>query len=334
MQKKKLFAAVMLGLMAVSVMAGCGDEKKPAAPKPAVKLNLPWEKFKLVGGKEMEFAKLNNANKIVIAKTFNNAGAMTKIGDTIYIRVAPTKTIARAKLEGTDLKITNPTFAKDCDENAFLGNDGTRIYYGSKFKVVSMDAAGKQDIAYKRFIKGIVGIPGKAEGLTFLNANPIKAVELQNGVAGKELGTIIPDKNGRKVIATPSGLACDGTNAYLHGSTLDGKMSVGAVAVYGLDGKQKYILGNKDDKSRAPGFLASASELAVTKDYIWVMDVNIRQLNIFNNKDGKIVDIAKADKLFSGYRGVNLLPYSDNNVLAIVKSNKKDEADKIFMLNL
>jgi len=336
MQKKKLFSALMVGLLSMGLITGCGDDKKPAAkPTPTVvKLNLPWEKVPLAGGKEIEIAKLNNANKLSLTKSWANAGAMTKIGDKLYLRNSNNKTIIEAKLEGNDIKVTKTDFVKDVDEKAFLSNDGSKLYYSSKFKILAATADGKTNEAYNRFVSGVVCIPDTTDGLIFINSNPVKRVDLSTGKVGKEMGIVIPEMKTRKTLATPNGLACDGTNAYLFGSTLDDKMSVGAVAVYGLDGKQKFILGAKNDKDRKPGFLASAGDIAVTKDYIFVMDINIRQLNIFNKKTGKIVDLGKADKLFKGYRAINLLPYSDNNVLVVAKPAKANEPDMMFMLNL
>ena len=63
---------------------------------------------------------------------------------------------------------------------------------------------------------------------------------------------------------------------------------------------------------------------------------NIRQLNIFNKKDGSFVDRIKADKLFDGQNDVQMMPYEGNQVLVLVKdSSKKDtDGDKVFMLKL
>ena len=115
--------------------------------------------------------------------------------------------------------------------------------------------------------------------------------------------------------------------------------SVGAVAAYSLDGTQAYILGRKNDPDRKPGFLASAFDVAVTDDYLFVFDGNIRKINIFNKKDGSFVDRISADKLFDGQNDVQMMPYGGNQVLAIVKesSSKAKEAgsgDKVFMLKL
>ena len=159
-----------------------------------------------------------------------------------------------------------------------------------------------------------------------------------DGKVSQEIGTVIP-KERDKLLTTPNGLACDGQNVYLFGSTLDGKMSVGAVAAYSLDGTQAYILGRKNDPDRKPGFLASAFDVAVTDDYLFVFDGNIRKINIFNKKDGSFVDRISADKLFDGQNDVQMMPYGGNQVLAIVKesSSKAKEAgsgDKVFMLKL
>lgn len=334
MKMKKIFAALLTGILVTGLMVGCGDEKKPATPKTVVKLNLPFEKVKMKQGKEIELAKVNNVNKLSITKIFDNPGAMVKIGDKIYIRNAVTKNIVEAKLEGNDLKVIKPDFVKNIPEKSFLSTDGSKLYYGdNKMTICAADANGNSSVVYNRFVYGLVNVPKKNAAMTFSSSSAIKMMDLSTGKLGQEISVVIPEKRDN-LLRTPNGLACDGTNAYLFGSTLDGKMSVGAVAVYGLDGKQKYVLGNKHDKERKPGYLASAGDIAVTDDYIYVYDKNIRQINIFTKKDGKIVDLISADTLYNGQRGINLMPYVGNNVLAIVKSTKKDEPDKVFMMNM
>lgn len=335
MKMKKLIAALLTGLVATSLMAGCGDDKKPAAPKAtAVKLNLPFEKVKMKQGKEIELAKLNNVNKLSSFDTFDNPGAMAKIGDKLFIRNANTNCISEAKLEGVDLKITKADFVKNVFKKSYLSTDGSKLFYGdNKMQTCAVDANGQTNVIYPRFVYGVVAVPGKTAAMPFSSSSDIKMMDMSEGKIGKEINLVIP-KNRDGLLTTPNGLACDGTNAYLFGSTLDGKMSVGAVGVYGLDGKQKYIIGRKHDKERKPGYLASAGDIAVTSDFIYVFDKNIRQINVFNKKDGQIVDLISADQLFNGQRGINLLTYAGNNVLALVKSAKKDEADKLFMLNM
>lgn len=333
MYLKKILTALLTSLVATSLMVGCGDDKKPA-PKAAVKLNLPFEKIKMKQGKEIELAKLNNVNKLSSFELFDNPGAMAKIGDKLYIRNANTSCISEAKLEGADLKITKADFVKNVFRKSYLSTDGTKLFYGdNKMQTCAVDGSGNTTVIYPRFVYGVIAVPGKAAAMPFSSSSDIKMMDMGEGKIGKEINLVIP-KSRDGLLTTPSGLACDGTNAYLFGSTLDGKMSVGAVAAYGLDGKQKYVIGRKHDKERKPGYLASAGDIAVTNDYIYVFDKNIRQLNVFNKKDGQIVDLISADHLFDGQRGVNLMPYAGNNVLALVKANKKGDPDKVFMLNM
>ena len=303
MRKLQRVAALIIGLLIAVLVLGCDNSStdKPKDPEPQKpKITLNYEPVKLEQGKELSLAKINNTDKIVITKTFHRTGAMTKIGDTIYIRNANTGTILEAKLEDDNLKITNAEFVKDVPEESFLSNDGKElIYTDAKRKVNAVASDGK---------------------------------------VSQEIGTVIP-KERDKLLTTPNGLACDGQNVYLFGSTLDGKMSVGAVAAYSLDGTQAYILGRKNDPDRKPGFLASAFDVAVTDDYLFVFDGNIRKINIFNKKDGSFVDRISADKLFDGQNDVQMMPYGGNQVLAIVKesSSKAKEAgsgDKVFMLKL
>lgn len=334
MKMKRILAALLTGLVVTGLMTGCGDDKKPAATKAPVKLNLPFEKIKMKQGKEIELAKLNNANKLSSFDTFTNPGAMAKIGDKLYIRNAKSESIAEAKLDGVDLKITKADFVKNVSKKSYLSTDGTKLFFGNnKMQTLAADASGNTNVIYPRFVYGVVSVPGKAAAMPFSSNSDIKMMDMSEGKIGKEISLVIP-QNRDGLIRTPSGLACDGANAYLFGSTLDGKMSVGAVGVYGMDGKQKYVIGRKYDKERKPGFLASAAEVAVTNDYVYVFDTNIRQINVFDKKNGQIVDLISADQLFGGQRGVNLLAYAGNNVLALVKASKKDDPDKVFMLNM
>ena len=340
MKKLQRAAALIIGLLIAVLVLGCDNSgtdkpKDPGPQKPKITLN--YEPVKLEQGKELSLAKINNTDKIVITKTFHRTGTMTKIGDTIYIRNANTGTILEAKLEDDNLKITNAEFVKDVPEESFLSNDGKElIYTDAKRKVNAVASDGTSKPFYEKAVRGMVGVPGKDEAVSFYNAQAIVRYAVADGKVSQEIGTVIP-KERDKLLTTPDGLACDGQNVYLFGSTLDGKMSVGAVAAYSLDGTQAYILGRKDDPDRKPGFLASAFDVAVTDDYLFVFDGNIRKINIFNKKDGSFVDRISADKLFDGQNDVQMMPYEGNQVLAIVKdkSSKNGESgDKVFMLKL
>ena len=341
MKKPQFAAALLTGLLTAALVLGCGagpdTPKEPEPQKPKITLN--YETVKLEQGKELSLAKLTNADKITITKSFHRTGAMTKIGETIYIRNANTGTILEAKLEDDNLKITNAEFVKDVPEKSFFTNAGKElIYTDAKRKVNAVASDGTSKPFYEKNVRGMVGVPGKDEAVSFYNAQAIVRYAVADGKVSQEIGTVIP-KERDKLLTTPDGLACDGQNVYLFGSTLDGKMSVGAVAAYSLDGTQAYILGRKDDPDRKPGFLASAFDVAVTDDYLFVFDGNIRKINIFNKKDGSFVDRISADKLFDGQNDVQMMPYGGNQVLAIVKesSSKAKEAgsgDKVFMLKL
>ena len=311
MRKLQRVAALIIGLLIAVLVLGCGNSStdKPKDPEPQKpKITLNYEPVKLEQGKELSLAKINNTDKIVITKTFHRTGAMTKIGDTIYIRNANTGTILEAKLEDDNLKITNAEFVKDVPEESFLSNDGKElIYTDAKRKVNAVASDGTSKPFYEKNVRGMVGVPGKDEAVSFYNAQAIVRYAVADGKVSQEIGTVIP-KERDKLLTTPDGLACDGQNVYLFGSTLDGKMSVGAVAAYSLDGTQAYILGRKNDPDRKPGFLASVFDVAVTDDYLFVFDGNIRKINIFNKKDGSFVDRISADKLFDGQNDVQMLP--------------------------
>lgn len=341
MKKPQFAAALMAGLLTAALVLGCGagpdTPKEPEPQKPKITLN--YETVKLEQGKELSLAKLTNADKITITKSFHRTGAMTKIGETIYIRNANTGTILEAKLEDDSLKVTNAEFVKDVPEKSFLSNDGKDLLYtDAKHKVMAVAADGTSRPFYDKDVRGMVGVPGKDEAVSFYNARAVVRYAIADGKVSQEIGTVIPEERD-ELLTTPSGLVCDGQQAYLFGSTLDGKMSVGAVAAYSLDGTQAYVIGRKHAPGRKPGYLASAFDVAVTDDYLFVFDGNIRQLNIFNKKDGSFVDRIKADKLFDGQNDVQMMPYEGNQVLVLVKDSSKkdtdgDTGDKVFMLKL
>ena len=97
MKKMQFAAALMAGLLTAALVLGCGagpdTPKEPEPQKPKITLN--YETVKLEQGKELSLAKLTNADKITITKSFHRTGAMTKIGETIYIRNANTGTSSR-----------------------------------------------------------------------------------------------------------------------------------------------------------------------------------------------------------------------------------------------
>ena len=100
MRKLQRVAALIIGLLIAVLVLGCGNSStdKPKDPEPQKpKITLNYEPVKLEQGKELSLAKINNTDKIVITKTFHRTGAMTKIGDTIYIRNANTGTILEAR---------------------------------------------------------------------------------------------------------------------------------------------------------------------------------------------------------------------------------------------
>lgn len=327
MKKPQFAAALLTGLLTAALVLGCGagpdTPKEPEPQKPKITLN--YETVKLEQGKELSLAKLTNADKITITKSFHRTGAMTKIGETIYIRNANTGTILEAKLEDDSLKVTNAEFVKDVPEKSFLSNDGKDLLYtDAKHKVMAVAADGTSRPFYDKDVRGMVGVPGKDEAVSFYNARAVVRYAIADGKVSQEIGTVIP-KERDELLTTPSGLVCDGQYAYLFGST--------------LDGTQAYVIGRKHAPGRKPGYLASVFDVAVTDDYLFVFDGNIRQLNIFNKKDGSFVDRIKADKLFDGQNDVQMMPYEGNQVLVLVKDSSKkdtdgDTGDKVFMLKL
>ena len=189
---------------------------------------------------------------------------------------------------------------------------------------MAVAADGTSRPFYDKDVRGMVGVPGKDEAVSFYNARAVVRYAIADGKVSQEIGTVIP-KERDELLTTPRGLVCDGQQAYLFGST--------------LDGTQAYVIGRKHAPGRKPGYLASAFDVAVTDDYLFVFDGNIRQLNIFNKKDGSFVDRIKADKLFDGQNDVQMMPYEGNQVLVLVKDSSKegtegDTGDKVFMLKL
>ena len=223
MRKLQRVAALIIGLLIAVLVLGCDNSStdKPKDPEPQKpKITLNYEPVKLEQGKELSLAKINNTDKIVITKTFHRTGAMTKIGDTIYIRNANTGTILEAKLEDDNLKITNAEFVKDVPEESFLSNNGKElIYTDAKRKVNAVASDGTSKPFYEKNVRGMVGVPGKDEAVSFYNAQAIVRYAVADGKVSQEIGTVIP-KERDKLLTTPNGLACDGQNVYLFGSTL------------------------------------------------------------------------------------------------------------------
>lgn len=338
MKRVKLCTILLTGLLATGLMLGCDSEKpQPAEPQQPPKVSLPFEKVKMEQGTELGIVKLNNVDKIFISENFSRTGALTKMGDIIYIRNANTKTISEAKLDGEDLKITKADIVKEVPEDSFISNDGKKLIYRNANRCIDTLAAdGTATPFFEQRINGMLGVPGKEEVLSFASSAAVVRYAVADGKASSEMNVVIPQER-NKLLQDPNGITCDGTNVYMYGTTLDGKMSVGAVAVYSLDGIPQYVLGNKHDEARKPGFLASAFDVAVTEDYIFVFDGNIRRIHIFNKKDGSIIDLMSADKLFDGQTGVQLLAMGDNEVLAIVRPGAKtgfEAGDKVFMLKM
>ena len=337
MKRGMLYMIVLTGLLAAGLMLGCGGEKpRPNEPQPP-KISLPFEKVRMEQGAELSVAKLNNVDKIFITETFFRTGSLTKMGDVIYIRNANTKTISEARIDGEDLKITKADVVKDIPEDSFISNDGKNlIYRNANRHIDALAADGTVVPFFEQRVTGMVGVPGKPEVVSFASSAAVIRYEVTDGKVGSEMNVVIP-KDRDKLLQTPNGIACDGTNVYMYGSTLDGKMTVGAVAVYSLDGIRQHVIGNKHDEARKPGYLASAFDLAVTEDYLFVFDGNIRRIHIFNKKDGSIVDFMSADTLFDGQTGVHLMAMEDNAVLAVVKPDSKNEfdaGDKVFVLKM
>ena len=165
MRKLQRAAALIIGLLIAVLVLGCDNSStdKPKDPEPQKpKITLNYEPVKLEQGKELSLAKINNTDKIVITKTFHRTGAMTKIGDTIYIRNANTGTILEAKLEDDNLKITNAEFVKDVPEESFLSNDGKElIYTDAKRKVNAVASDGTSKPFYEQVLQYV-----KDNGLT------------------------------------------------------------------------------------------------------------------------------------------------------------------------
>ena len=91
MKKPQFAAALLTGLLTAALVLGCGagpdtpnTPKEPEPQKPKITLN--YETVKLEQGKELSLAKLTNADKITITKSFHRTGAMTKIGSRKPLR--------------------------------------------------------------------------------------------------------------------------------------------------------------------------------------------------------------------------------------------------------
>ena len=332
---------VISGMVAALGLAtSCGDSASggASAPKkaPPIKMDLPWKTVKMQQGKELNIATLANESKMQFSDN-SEAGAIAKAGDVLYIRADKSNAIMQAKLEGATLKVLKADFIKDISPRSFLTTDNKNLYYSSaKFGIYFSDPTGKTSLVTKNCITALVPIPDKNQGMTFINNNPVKLFELNQEKLGKEVRDVIPDYKTRNLLPTPGGLIYDENMIYFYGSDLEKetKWTVGKVVAYDLNGKQKFVLGGKHDPNRSPGYLAGAADVAVTRDYIFVFDMNIRLIHIFNKQDGKFIDRIDTDKLFDGQRGVHLMTYVDNNVLAIVRATKPTDPDKVFMLHL
>ena len=188
MLKKRIAMGILAGLLACSLIAGCGGGDKgtsePPKPKPiaADLKDLPNKDVK-VGIKTFKLFTLKNNSNLHLQNTYSKGMRVAVVGrDMIYANIKDRLVQMRWDKDGLRMLDNN---VDSVSGNAKISSDGTRgIFYTNKrMRLNYFDSETKRiEEAQGRFNNLVVIPKGNADkALIWMNQGEMSNVDLRNG---------------------------------------------------------------------------------------------------------------------------------------------------------
>ena len=347
---KKLGYSIMVGLLACSVIAGCGGGDKkdgsgdsgsaPAATTTTTKKADAELKFGLYRAK---MYKVENSAMLFLQNRNNRPKRLTIDGKYLYA-MNEQKYLARLIIDANKKTITmdNPTLASGLWENAQLSANGYGVFFLKNSRPYFLAKSGIREVVVDGQHRHIEAVDDRI-GYEYMNQNEVHKVELKsNGVVSKRLGLARPEftvrRGGKDSIGANVMLLSDRDGFYCFGQAIEGR-SVGRGVYYNKNYKLIASYGPSYKKgaiSQDKGYIGMLGDAVVTDRFVLMCDKGKALVNLYDKKSGR----CHGALTFSEVGGPNT-PYISmatierNKVLVVAGNpNDKQKLDRLWIMEL
>ena len=369
MFSKKLAYVVLSGILACSILAGCGGGKSGEPPKPKVPVyeqimndtNLKFKKvFDLKGNKKAVVVKLDSTD-LVLSNNYDEKINGTSNRNKIYVNNGPIGTFTYEI--DKNYKLINKGVLKTSSlQKNQISQDGSYLYfvndvpnklYQAEVRAISTNSVSnnvKIELASpaRMTLKMDGGMFVASEGRTGLVINPdmpIDVYKLSNGKLDQQ-----PKKNvfppvgwqSAAYMAKLNYVEMDSDTVYFAGMRQTPSMGREAVvAAFNTNGKEKYTLAGRHDVSE----FKEPSHVISTKSYLVIQEANGYKMHFFDKRNGTYIatinmndknlrkELGMEGRAFNGVIGIDP-KWSDKLILLNNIRNKAPEAYLVQIENV
>lgn len=345
---KKLSYGIMIGLLACSVVAGCGGSKDKDSSSggsttatTSVKKADAELKF---GSYTAKMYKVENSAMLFLQNRNNRPKRLSIDGKYLYA-MTDQKYLAKLLIDANKKTITmdNPTIASGLWDNAQLSANSYGVFFVKNSRPYFLAKSGTKEVLADGQHRHIETLDYRT-GYEYMNQNEVYKVELKtNGVVSKKLGVVRPDftvrRGGKDSIGANAVLLSDRDGFYCFGQAIENGRTVGRGVFYDKNNKFVTFYGpsyKKDAPAQDKGYIGMLGDVVVTDRYVIMCDKGKAMVNLYDKKSGR----CHGALAFSEVGGQNttyisMTTIERNKVLVVAGNpNDKEKLDRLWIMEL
>lgn len=344
---KKLSYGIMIGLLACSVVAGCGGSKDKdsssggsTTASTSVKKADAELKF---GSYTAKMYKVENSAMLFLQNRYNRPKRLSIDGKYLYA-MTDQKYLAKLLIDANKKTITmdNPAIASGLWDQSHISANGYGVYFVKSSRPYFLAKSGNKEVlAYGNF-RQIEALDDRT-GYVYMNQNEVFKAELKtSGIVSKRLGLARPEftvrRGGKDSIGANVMLLSDRDGFYCFGQAIEGR-SVGRGVYYNKNYKLIASYGPSYKKgaiSQDKGYIGMLGDAVVTDRFVLMCDKGKALVNLYDKKSGR----CHGALTFSEVGGPNttyisMATIERNKVLVVAGNpNDKQKLDRLWIMEL
>lgn len=344
---KKVAYGIMIGLLACSVVAGCGGGNKGGSSggstSTSSSIKKPDVELKF-GSYTAKMYKIENSAQLFLGYSTGKVKRLSIDGKDLYAITAKGD-LAKLKIDAMNKTIAmdNPLLTTDLWNNSQVSANSNGVYYVKKSRLYFYGKTrDKEQQVINKFTQ-LEAINGNS-GYMYMNQGPVNKVELKgDGVISKVGQEVRPHMSRRRGGKDSIGANCfiltdtNGFYVFGDGGAKQGVPSHGIGVWYDKDNKIKATYGgekNQQSMTDGPGYIAGAGDAAVTNRYVVFCDKTRGNVHLFERSSGRFLGTLSYDEVGGPQtKYINLARVDSNKVLVVAgNASSQDKLDRIWLM--
>ncbi len=345
---KKLGYGIIIGLMACSVVAGCGGGNKGASSGgPATTTTSSASKADAelkFGSYTAKMYKVENSAQLFLANRNNRPKRVSINGKNMYA-MTDQKYLAKLVIDANKKSITmdNPALVSGLWDNAQISANGYGVYFSKSTRPYFLSNTGNKEIMVDGQSGHIEALDDR-NGYRYINQNEVRKVELKSsGVVAKTLDVVRPDytvrRGGKDTIGANVVILSDRDGFYAFGNGLSNGRTIGRGVYYDKNNRLTAVYGadyKKDAPAQDKGYITQSGDAVVTDRYALICDKAKAMVNLYDKKTGRCHGALSFTEVGGpNTKYISMAKIERNKVLVVAgNANDKDKLDKLWIMEL